>query len=289
MASRSGNLVRLGEASPVAIATWRLLLATAIFLPVAGRRLGELRLLARRDLLLLLFAGVLLALHFFAWIAAVQRTTVASAAMFSAVNPMLTAGAAALLSRERVGPRLLAAMALGLAGVALLGAGDFGLESRQLAGDALALACGAIFSVYLIVNKRLRQRLSTATHVTGLYGVAALFSLACLIALGEPLVDYSPMTWLCFTLMALGPTGIGHTAINHALLHLPAGWVSSVTLAEPLLAGLVAYFAWGERITPLGLAGYVLICLCVLLLALDRRRPRPLPQAGVPLTGAPVQ
>ena len=44
---------------------------------------------------------------------------------------------------------------------------------------------------------------------------------------------------------------------------------SIATLSEPLLAGLVAYFAWDEPITLQTAAGYVLICASVAVLASD--------------------
>lgn len=269
-ASQSGNIIRLGEASPVAIAAWRLVLATVLLVPVAGRRLGLLRTLPRRDLLLLGAAGLALALHFFAWIAAVQRTTVANAATFFSVNPVLTAAAAYLVFRERAGRALVASIALGIAGVAATGLGDLGLRPAQLVGDGYAVLCSLLFTVYFLVGKRLRRSLPTAVYVTVVYGVAAVFSFACLAALDLPLADYAPRTWLCFGLMALVPTVIGHTAMNNALGHLDAGWIATSTLSEPLLAGLVAFLAWGETVTAAGAVGYGLISLSVVVLALAR-------------------
>jgi drug/metabolite transporter (DMT)-like permease len=90
--SQSGNIIRLSGAHPVAIAAWRLGLAGMLLMVFYGRRLGELKKLTRRELLLLLLSGVFLAFHFFTWIAAVQHTTVANAAIFFSANPVLVAG-----------------------------------------------------------------------------------------------------------------------------------------------------------------------------------------------------
>lgn len=270
-ASQSGNIIRIGDAHPLAIAAWRLLIATVLFAPLAGRRLGSLARLTRTEWALLALAGLSLAAHFVFWIAAVQMTTVANASVVFAVNPVLTAGAAWLLFRERVSGRLAAAIALGLSGVALLGWSNLRFAPERAAGDLSALACAALFAAYFLLGKRLRRNLDTTVYVTALYAVAAACCFAGMAALDLPLVAYDGRTWLCFLLMALVPTMIGHTSFNNAVGWIPAGRIATLTLSEPMLAGVVAWFAWGEGITGGLLAGYALICASVLVVALDRR------------------
>jgi drug/metabolite transporter (DMT)-like permease len=275
VASQSGNIVRIGHADPVAITAWRLLLASLLLIPLAWRDLRLLLRLGRRDAALLVGAGAALAAHLIAWIAAVQHTTVASAATFFAINPVITASFGYLVFKERVSRRLALSIALGVLGVAVLGWGDLSLAREHLVGDGLALFCSVLFTAYFLAGKRLRATLPTAAYVAAVYGVAAVFAFATLLVLGLPLAGYDEQTWLCFALMAVGPTVIGHTSMNHALAHLKAGWISTATLSEPLLAGVVAFFAWGERVTWLGAAGYLAICLSVVVLVIERREPRP--------------
>ena len=271
-ASQSGNIIRLGDANPVAIAAWRLLIAAVLLAPLAGSRLRELAGLTKTEVALLVVAGATLAAHFFAWIAAVQMTTVANAAVFFGANPVITASAGHFIFGERITRRLLVSIGVGLLGVVVLGLGDLGFDREHVLGDVTALGCSFLFSAYFLLGKRLRRVLSTGTYVTGVYGVAAVFAFACLFAMDLPLVDYSGRTWLCFVLMALVPTMIGHTSFNSALRYIEAGRISAATLSEPVLAGLVAWFAWGEAVTGQGVAGYVLISASVLVLVLDRRR-----------------
>jgi drug/metabolite transporter (DMT)-like permease len=268
--SQSGNIIRIGEAHPVAIAAWRLGISTVLLTLMAGKQLRALRGLTRREQTLLVFSGIALATHFFAWIAAVQMTTVANAAIFFSTNPVFVAVAAFLIYRERVGWKLVVAIGLGLAGALVIGLDDFDLKPEHLTGDVWAVVCALLFTAYFMLGKRLRRVLPTHAYVTGVYGVAALVGFACLPFLGEPFFDYNGRTWLCFVLMALLPTMIGHTSFNNALHYIRAGWLSAVTLVEPVLAGAVAYFAWGENITGQVAVGYLLICLSVIVLVLDR-------------------
>jgi drug/metabolite transporter (DMT)-like permease len=268
-ASQSGNIIRLADAHPVALAAWRLMIASALLAPLAGKDLKLLFRLSRNDALLLILAGITLAAHFFAWIAAVQHTTVANAAVFFSINPVFTATASFLFFKERAGPKLMLSIAVGISGVAVLGGGDLSFNREHLDGDLLALLCSVLFTVYFLLGKRLRRQLPTGTYVSAVYGVAAVAAFACLFALQLPLFDYSSTTWLSFLLLAVGPTMLGHTSMNHALRYIPAGKISTATLSEPLLAGLVAFLAWGESVTVQTAAGYVLISASVVVLASD--------------------
>ncbi|MCP4603100.1 MAG: DMT family transporter [Proteobacteria bacterium] len=268
-ASQSGNIIRIGDAHPVVITTWRLLLATVLLAPLARHKLTSLMHLTKGEIGLLVTAGLALAFHFFAWIAAVQLTNVANAAMFFSINPVITATAGYLIFGERFNKRLLLSIALGMAGVAVIAGGDFTFNRGHLLGDGAAVLCSVLFTVYFLLGKRLRQKLPTSAYVTSVYGIAAVFGVFTMLILDLPFVDYTPRTWLCFSLMALVPTMIGHTSLNNALRYIEAGRISTATLSEPVLAGFVAYFAWDESITGCAAVGYVLICASVLVLVLD--------------------
>lgn len=287
--SQSGNIIRIGDAHPAAIAAWRLLIAALLLAPLAGGHLRALLDLGRRERVLLLLAGVALAGHFLTWIAAVQRTTVANAATFYAINPVITAVAGHLLFREPLGKRLLGSILVGLLGVLVIGGADLRFSREHLPGDALAVICSFLFTAYFLLGKRVRERLDNRAYVTALYGVAALVCFGVMAAAGQPFVDYTPRSWLCFGLMALVPTMLGHTSFNFALRYLPAGRISTLSLSEPLLAGVVAALAWNEPLRPPTLVGYALICASVVLVVLERsggRQPVPPPAADDERRGA---
>jgi drug/metabolite transporter (DMT)-like permease len=272
-ASQSGNLVRLADAHPVVVAGYRLVLSALLLAPLAGARLGAVARLRGRDLLLLVLAGAALGGHLVTWIAAVQHTTVANAAIFFSVNPVTTALAAHVFLGERLDRRLLLAVLVGLAGVAVIGAGDLRFGREHLVGDGLAVVCALFFTAYFLLGRRLRPALDNRVYVTALYGVAGLCAFACAGALGAPVHGFTGRTWLAFLLLALVPTMIGHTSLNYALRYLDAGRVSALTLSEPLFAGTVAYFAWGEAVNGRTVAGYVLISAAVLIALSSHSRP----------------
>jgi len=272
-ASQSGNLVRIADAHPLVIAGWRLLLAALVMIPITGSRVGDLRRIPTPRVAEALLAGIALGAHLVAWIAAVQRTTVANAATFFCINPLLTALAARFFLGERVNSRLGVSIALGLAGVLTMGIHDMRLSPEHLEGDALAILCSALFTVYLLAGRRVRAVVDNRVYVLVLYGVAGIGTLAVAAAGGLPWLDGTPRNWLAYGLLALVPTLLGHTFLNHSLRWLSAARLSVLTLTEPAFAGVVAWLAWGEAVPLSTLGGYGLIALSVVVLLWDVLRP----------------
>lgn len=269
-AAQSANIIRIGDAPPCVMAAWRLTLAALLLLLIAGRNLRTIFALTRWECLLLIVSGGMLAGHLISWIAAVQNTTVANATLFFSISPVTTALAAHVIFRERLTTRLFLSIGLGLSGVALIGWDDLRINSNRLTGDALSLFSALFFTSYFLIGKRLQQVLTTPVYVTAIYAVAGLSCMVSTLFSQYPLIDYSGRNWTAFLLLALVPTVIGHTALNNALRHIDAGRIAAATMAEPPIAGLVAYLAWNEVPSHLAIVGYFVIVGSVLVLVFDR-------------------
>jgi drug/metabolite transporter (DMT)-like permease len=63
--------------------------------------------------------------------------------------------------------------------------------------------------------------------------------------------------------------------MNHALRHIDVARVSTATLVEPLLGGLVALWLWSEPLSVATGVGYALIAASVLVLVLKVQRSAP--------------
>src|SRR5262245_56240226 len=109
--STASILIRFVQAEGVpslAIAAVRLGLAALLLTPlVLLRAPSELRALRRREWMLAVFSGTALAVHFWAWIASLAYTSVASSTVLVTTNPLWVALASVLIFGERVGRRTL--------------------------------------------------------------------------------------------------------------------------------------------------------------------------------------
>ena len=67
--------------------------------------------------------------------------------------------------------------------------------------------------------------------------------------------------------MALVPMFLGYLLFGIGLARVPASTATTITIAEPAVATLLAVLVIGERLTPLGWAGLAVIGLVLVLLA----------------------
>ncbi|MCL6597057.1 MAG: DMT family transporter [Firmicutes bacterium] len=268
-ASFSGPILRWagahGAGTPaMVLAAGRMLFAFALSLPAAlayarrrGWRAAGLG-LDRRVAAPMALATIALALHFAAWTAGVERTSVASAVVLVNAHPLLVLGAEAVLWRRRVSSRRWAGAALALAGVAALaGADGLTLGTGGLAGDALAAAGAATYGVYVLASARVRAQVASPIQVAVLYGgcLAVLAPWAAALGLAWPAPAAAPGAWLAFVLLALIPTALGHSMVQSILDRVAPGVISVALLGEPVGAGLLAWLFLGEPPTPAELAG----------------------------------
>jgi drug/metabolite transporter (DMT)-like permease len=114
-------------------------------------------------------------------------------------------------------------------------------------GDALALIGAIAGAGYMMIGRRLRERLSLLAYVWVVYAVGALVLIVGAIISGLPLVGYRQEAYVWMALLALVPQLVGHSSLNYALRHLTAAFVSVVALGEPIGATLLAIPLLGEK------------------------------------------
>lgn len=271
--SFAAPLVRLSHAHAVVIATWRLffsLIIVGVALAITGGW-RQWRPLDRTGLLLASGAGVLLALHFWAWNASIALTTIAASTVLVDLQPVIVAGASAVWLREAPSRRQWLGIGLAVIGAAVLGSADWGAagwrSNRALLGDLLAFGGGIAAALYYLTGRRVRQQLDLWPYVAIVYGVCFVTLLAIAVMAHLPLLQQPPREIAIFAALAVGPMLIGHTGMNWALKFAPAFVVNLTVLGEPVGATLLAAVLPGIRETPSGrtLAGGALVLVGILV------------------------
>jgi drug/metabolite transporter (DMT)-like permease len=255
--SFAGPLVRLSHAHPLAIAIWRLgfaLVIIAVALVTTGSW-RQWRRLDRRGTVIALAAGVMLALHFWAWNASVNLTTVSASVVLVNMQPALVALLSSAWLREPPTRR----QWMGI-GVAVIGAcvvalpdvvsGPHALTGRALFGDGLALIGAATAACYFVAGRRLRGTLDLWPYVALVYGSCFVVLLIFAASVHAPVLGQPPRELAIFLALAVGPMLFGHTGLNWALKYLPAYVVNLTLLGEPFGATLLAAILPGIREVP---------------------------------------
>ena len=267
----AGPIVRLAAAPALAIAFWRLTLV----LPVTGGlavwegrwEKGEGRsgpdqsvhLPSPFSLTLMVLSGLLLALHFWSWIASLRFTTVASSVVLVSLKPVFVWALAAVWLHEHPSRREGWGIGIAVLGAILIGIGDARLSLGALGGDALALAGALTAAGYYVIGRRVRATVGVWTYATVVYAVAAGTLLVVAWTRAIPLTGFAGRDWAVFGALAAGPMLLGHTGMNYALKFYRATTVNVAALGEPVGATLIAWLGLHEAPPPLALLGGAIV------------------------------
>ena len=252
----AGPIVRFAAAPALAIAFWRLTLVLPVtglfawgegrgerFAPANGEPAAQrgVPLPSPFSLVLMMLAGLLLALHFWSWIASLRFTTVASSVVLVSLKPVFAWAIAAVWLREHPTRTEGWGIVLAVLGASLIGLGDARLSLGALGGDALAVLGAVTGAGYYVIGRRVRQTVGIWRYATGVYAVAAVALAILALIRSAPLTGFAGRDWAVFGAMAAGPMLIGHTGMNYALRHFRATTVNVAALGEPVGASLIAW------------------------------------------------
>ncbi len=272
----SGVLIKLCAFPPPVIASGRMLLAGAVLTPFCLP--GLKRLVRERGLvglLLLVLPGLLLGLHFHAWVAGLKRTSVASATFIFSVNPVFFALFERFLFRKTVRAYTYVSLGLALAGAYWLLAVKGGRLGQT--GDILCFIATLLFVVYLLASRRVSEGVPHLVyiHLIYLWGGLLTLPLAFLWAQPASLSLSDTRSLLALAALALFPTLVGHTSSNYGVRHLPALTVSFFSLTEPVFATVSAALVLGEIPSPREFPAYFLFLAAVVFYLWRSRRGPP--------------
>jgi len=252
--------IRLADAPPLVIATYRLTLACLMLLPVTSvRSIKSLKKLSRRDMFLILLSSVFLALHFWLWITSLSYTSIASSVILVTSHPAFVAVISYFLWKQRLNRLAISGIAVALIGIIFINYGGFTFGSQATAGNLLALVAGFAMGIYLIIGGQLRERIDILSYLTIIYTCAAIILLVATVVSGQSIFGYSSRTYVMLFLLALVPQLIGHSCLNLAVRLIPVTLVSVAILGEPVGAMLLGYFILGEVPTASEIVGSVLV------------------------------
>jgi DME family drug/metabolite transporter len=269
----TGTAQALGpsDTTPVGVGAARILVGAALLIAVALARANPGHKPWARKPVAVAAAGV--AMYQLAFFAAVADTGVAVGTIVALGSaPTLTGLFEWIADGRRPTSRWATATALACAGVALLALAGGDADVSPV-GVALAVTAGGAYAVYTIAAKRLLQDGHAPESVmAAAFGIGALVLLPALIA--------TQPTWLLHTdgialALFLGtiPTALAYLLFASGLRRLTAAETATLTLAEPLTAGVLGAVVLAEPLSAPAIAGGGLILAGLIALAV--RPPAP--------------
>jgi drug/metabolite transporter (DMT)-like permease len=270
--STGAIFARLAEAPALVIAAYRVGIAAMILVPLAFWKVrGEIAHLTKNDIILSVVSGIFLALHFAFWISSLDHTSVANSVVLVNTNPIWVALMTPVITAERMNRTSFYSIAISVAGVVIIGSGDWVTGNSALWGDFLAIIGSVCAAIYLLLGRRLRRKLSLLAYVFVCYASAAAILWLIVLLLQLPVSGFSTSTWAALGAMALFTQLVGHTSYNWALRWVSTGLIAVSLLGEPIGSTLLAYVIFDEGLTWMNAIGGGLVLAAIYLAAVNEK------------------
>ena len=250
--------------SPLVVGAARLLVGAA-FLWVIHRLLGAQG--SRIGWLDLLIGGVGVALYQISFFSAVRSTGVAVGTLTAIGSaPALTGIMGYLINREVPSLRWLKATLITTLGIVCL-TGAKGFTHFNLIGVLEALGAGASYSLFAVASKRgMNSGASFTEAMYKIFGLGALLLLP-IFFIGKNHFLTTGSGILMALWLGLVPTAIAYTSYAYGLNRIKVATASTLILAEPATATLLAALVLGESLNGYSWLGVTIVVAGLLYLS----------------------
>lgn len=251
------SLMRLAISAPIlATSCWKLL----------GRRMFAIR---RRDLGIMALIGFLIAFYHAAYFAAITYIGISVATLLTICTaPIIVVGLSALLKQEQLTRHVLVSLTCALVGAAVLIGSQAEVELQQdtLIGSLFALGSAFGYAAMIVCGRFLAQRYHPLQITTVEFSAGTLTSLVLNLLAGTTL-SFSPASWLLLLYLGAITTALGYGLFLAGMRTTSGTVASTLTLAEPLTAAVIAWLLFGEQLGAGGIGGALLLVFSFVMLA----------------------
>ncbi|WP_321959964.1 DMT family transporter [Paraburkholderia sp. J7] len=259
MSGTIGWLVVASRQAPINIAFLRCVLGGATLTLVCAA-LGLLRRkhLPLRTLALAVLGGAAIVANWVLLFAAYSRASISMATAVYNTQPFMLVGLGVVILRERVSASTLAWLAvafLGLVCVVEVQPAVLAVPGEYLQGVAYAAGAAFLYAISSIITRHLK---GTPPHLLALVQLAfGALVLAPFIHYGT--LPATPLHWAQLVTLGVVHTGIMYVLLYGAIQKLPTAMTGALSFIYPVVAILVDWFAFGQRLAWIQVVGAALI------------------------------
>ena len=269
-------LVRLTETGPAAAGLWRLIFAMPLLLMLSARPkfLGGGGEGIGKPSKWMILAGAFFALDLSFWHYGIVMTSVANATVLCNLTPVVVTLFGWIVFKEAPARLFILALALAMGGAFAMAAGASGTQgTNPLLGDAFSLSVALWYSGYFLAVKQARGA-AGAMRITLWATAVGILPLAIVaLVLGEDMIPATLAGWgACVAMGFMHVAGQGGVAWS--LGKLPASVTAVTILIQPIVAGLLSWWIFGETLTPIQALGGALVLVAIVLAQWSSRKTK---------------
>ncbi len=264
--------------TPIAIATFRLLVASVLFITVltikkASNRSYSLHIVKKDLPRLIILALTGITFFFIAQITGIQLASASIAAILVCLlSPILITVVSAHTLKETLARKQMTGIGIAALGtVIVIAGGSLGLESNMsfLTGTLVLLLTPILWTIYTITGKTTMKNYSPflVTAYVNVIGALCLIPFSVTENSLNRILTMSLQAWTAILFLAFTSSLLGYFIWFHVASQVKAAVLSSFLFAEPLVTALLATTLIGETISLFTAAGGILIFFGVYLVS----------------------
>ncbi len=243
-------LIKAAGAPGTTAVFYRLFFGTvALIIPFTISRIRAKNKLDKKGIFIAILAGLCLAIDMNLWATGIMASNAAMPTLVANLAPLWVGIGAFLFFKERQNLLFWMGLLIAFSGVSFLIIQDLVLANGIIKGLLFGLLGGMFYAAFMLFAQTGRKKLDTISFLF-------ISTLATTIFLGIFMkiqnfgfIGFSVKTWVYFIIMGIMIQAGAWFLINFAQGFLPASLVSPTLLAQPVLAGGIAYFMLGEELS----------------------------------------
>jgi len=230
-------ILRLLGLDPFTLLFWRGIGMAIVVAAIAWRISPPLRTLGKPLLLTGLLVSVLFSVSQIAFVSGVAFTQAANVLVLVSATPVFAAIASRIILRERLKPRTMVAVVLGMIGVAIT---VFGSAGGPNAGDLIAALVPICLGLVFTLGRRFGPE-----NILPFFALSGIFSAIAGLLIGTPWSpEYSQFTLI--VLLSFFVVPVSFTLISIGPKFIPSAEVGLIMLVETILGPLWIWLGIGE-------------------------------------------
>lgn len=255
-----GIFVKFSILPPINTGFYRVLFSLPMLFPIAYKHLKQL---SKKDVAILLCAGVFLAGDVSLWNLSFSYTSVANANLLANLTPFTVIPISFFIFKEKIPKFFFVGASITIIGVILLIGGKINPRYSNYFGDFLAFCASFFYAIFLVISYRLRDRIASSVimFVSGFGSVITLFITANIIEgfqVPHGIRELWPILGLTLCLQV-----IGHNLLAHCQGKININLSSIICLSQPAIALIYSYFIFAETISRNEIIGIMVVIVGV--------------------------
>lgn len=253
-------LVKWAPVSGISSAFYRMAIAVVFLLPYVLFK-KQLQKPEGSLWLPIFICGILFGSDIAIWNLSIHYSNATQATLLTNLSPVWVGIGSAIFLNDRPARQFWIGTIVALAGMVILMGLDTFTRMQFDKGFLMAVTSGLLYASYMIVSKRVLNRMNIVSFMTYSMIVSSVYLLIICLLTQQPLWNFSPTIWGVLSIQGLICQLLGWLTISYAVQKLDAQRVSLSLLSQSIVTGLLAWIFIHEKVSFQMIIGGIIILI----------------------------